>query len=127
MNDVDIIGEMCSYLTGIVGVPVVGQLPSPRPDRFVYLDRAGGDGGLAYDEPLINVETWSGVSKADAYRLARQVRDHILRHLPPVIGGIRVTRHTGVGGPSYQPPTTSGAYRYRWTIRVRHQLVKENQ
>ncbi|QHO91923.1 hypothetical protein CWT12_12250 [Actinomyces sp. 432] len=122
----DFLDRLRAHLEALTGVPAwAGEHPNPRPDRYLYLERVGGAGGLAYDEPTITVEAWSSRGDADAWRLADTVRDHVLRHLPPTVGGVRVIGRSEYAGPSREPPALAGYRRYRWTIRVRHQLIDE--
>ena len=123
---VDMIEALRAHLEAVIGVPCCAQMPSPRPDRFLYLERVGGVRSLAVDHPRITVEAWAETKKG-AYDLVQQVRDLIVIRLPPVIGGIRVIRHREDAGPSYEPTTMSGAYRYRVTVSIRHQLIIEEK
>lgn len=123
----DIIDSLVEALAPILHVPVVGQTPNPRPPKWVLIERSGGIGTLSSDEPMLTFEAWSDISKKDASDLAQQARDWVTLTMPPVLpGGIRVTRRREIGGPSYQPPTASGSYRYRWTALIKHQRIREN-
>lgn len=119
----DIVEALTGHLGGVVGVPVVGQAPSPRPDSWVLVERTGGVGGVATDFPMVTLEAWAA-TKAGASELAHVLWDHVVRRMPPVIGGVRVVRRVAVSGPSYQPLPSSGGYRYRMSIQVKHQVVK---
>lgn len=121
---VDIIDALVTYLAPVVGVPVVGQVPNPRPDAWVLLERTGGVAGLAADFPMISVDVW-GPTKAGASDIAHTVWDQLVRRLPPVVDGIRIVRRIGVSGPTYQPQASSGGYRYRLAVQVKHQIIKE--
>nr|WP_300338832.1 hypothetical protein [Actinomyces sp.] len=107
-----------------LGVPAYAQMPNPRPEVFVYLDRSGGPLGLSSDSPTITLEAWAA-SKYRAHTLAQRLRDHVVRRLPPLVGGIRVVSRREVTGLSYEPPAVSGAFRYRFTVQIKHQLTKE--
>lgn len=126
MSTPDIMDALRAHLADELGVPVYLQMPSTRPDVFLYLDRSGGTGKLSSDTATVTFEAWAS-SKMRAYTLAQNARDHMIRHLPPTVGGIRVVRRREYAGPSYQPPTVSGAFRYRWTVEVKHQLMIEEE
>ena len=124
MEQPDIIDGLRRYLAErLTGVPVYGFLPRDPPGRFVLIDRVGGTRGLAVDAPRITVEAWAP-TKSSAYALCLEARAVIFNPMPPLPGGIRVIRRTEVGGPSNEPPTTSGWDRYRWTVEIRHQLTR---
>ena len=124
MEQPDIIDGLRRYLAErLAGVPVYAFLPRDPPDRFILIDRVGGTRGLAVDAPRITFEAWAP-TKSSAYALCLEARAAIFNPMPPLPGGIRVIRRTEVGGPSHEPPTTSGWDRYRWTVEIRHQLTR---
>ena len=123
-NDV-ITGELISYLQSGLGVPVVGQTPNPRPPVWVLVERVGGvTGGVNADYPMVSVEAWAD-TKDEASEVAHHAWRLLTRDLPPLVGGVRVLRRVPVSGPSYQPAPSSGGYRYRCTVQIKHQIVKE--
>lgn len=117
----DFIGALREHLETVLSVPVYAQMPSPRPPVFVYVDRSGGWMTLSSDTCQVTFEAWAGTKKA-AYDLAAQLRSHIVRELPPVISGVRVVSRREMVGPSYEPPTVTGVFRYRMTFVFKHQL-----
>ncbi|WP_172121415.1 hypothetical protein [Actinomyces faecalis] len=120
----DFVDALRAEIAGAVDAPVYAQMPNPRPASFVYLDRSGGPLTLSSDSPVITFEAWAP-SKQRAYLLAQRLREHVMRHLPPLVGGIRVVSRREVAGLSYQPPAVSGAFRYRVTVQFKHQLSQE--
>lgn len=124
MHDV-LTGPLITHLADALGVPVVGQTPSPRPERWVLVERVGGvTGGRNTDYPMIAIDVWAGTKEA-ASELAHHAWRLLTRDLPPTIGGVRVLRRVPVSGPSYQPSPSSGGYRYRATAQIKHHIMKE--
>lgn len=121
---IDIIEAYRSDLEETFGIPTFGESPAERPETFLLLERSGGGGKLSTDSPLITVEAWAPSKKA-AHDLILEVRDYLMRRHPPLVGGVRVIRMEGLTGPSYEPPTTTGAFRYRWSFQSTHHLMKE--
>ena len=122
----DFVEALRAHIEDVLGVPVYAQMPNPRPASFVYLDRSGGPLALSSDSPLVTFEAWAP-SKQRAYLLAQRLREHVVRCLPPLVGGVRVVSRREVTGLSYEPPAVSGAFRYRLTIQFKHQLNQESQ
>lgn len=57
-----------------------GEVPNPRPDAFVVVDRTGGNhGSIALDQPLMTIQAW-GKSKLKASELAYEV-DLLIRSM----------------------------------------------
>lgn len=75
------LGEVIPALHRILkplGVPVVEQIPNPRPERFLRLEYAGGDSeGLLLERHRIIVHAWDK-DAASTWRLARDARHLIL-------------------------------------------------
>lgn len=68
----DVERELVEWLPKKVGVPCAADVPDPRPERFVTVERTGGDTSLGVDRPLLAVQAWAG-SRLDASRLASAV------------------------------------------------------
>lgn len=116
-------GAIIDYLGAALGVPVVGQTPNPRPGTWVLVERAGGvTGGVNTDFPMMTAEAWAP-TKGDASDLSHHVWRLLTRDLPPLVGGVRILRRVEVSGPSYQPAQSSGSYRYRCTVQIKHQIT----
>jgi len=60
------------YLSGRLSVPVSGSVPSPRPDRFVTVERTGGRRVNKIPSATLAVQSWAA-SLADAAELNAQV------------------------------------------------------
>ena len=70
----DMISALCEWVPKKLGVPCSSQVPNPRPDRFITVERTGGGYTLGRDNPYLAVQAW-GTSEADAYALALRARD----------------------------------------------------
>ena len=122
---VDMTGAMREYLETKFNVPTFVQLPAIRPPKFLFIDRTGGGHRrLASDYPFFTIEAWA-TTKKEAYDLVTAVRYHVVRELPPLIGGIRIIKHAESAPPVYTPTTAAGSFRYPVTIAIGHQLVEE--
>lgn len=117
-------GPLIDHLADVLGVPVVGQTPGTRPDTWILVERTGGTATIASDTPMVSLDVWAP-TKVDASALAHLAWDYLTRRMPPVIGGVRITRRIPVSGPTYQPAASSGGYRYRIAVQIRHQIIQE--
>ncbi len=61
--------EVISYLSGSLGVAVLGDVPNPRPQTLVTVERTGGPTGPYVDEASLAVQCWAP-TRADASALA---------------------------------------------------------
>lgn len=100
-----------------VNVPVVTAVPSPRPDRFVRVERTGGPISSLFllDNPTVAVEAW-GSSESDAAELIGLVRG--LLHAMPGEDDAPVYRVAEFSGPGNLPDPTSGQHRYSFTASL---------
>ena len=118
-------GPLITHLAGALRVPVVGQTPNPQPGAWMLVERVGGvTGGRNTDYPMVSIETWAP-TKAEASELAHHAWRLLTRDLPPLIGGVRILRRVPVSGSSYQPVPSSGDYRYRCSVQIKHHVMKE--
>ena len=99
-------------------MPVVVQVPNPRPDSFVQLIRTGGPRhDVVIDRAQITVQCWAPTTVAAA-ELAQTVRAHL--------GVIHQAEHQAtvvyppseLGGPANLPDPTSGSARYSWSVQI---------
>lgn len=69
-------GEIIGYLSGrLPGVAVRGDVPNPRPDRLVTVERTGGSAdSIVLDRPQISIMCWAP-SRPAASELALEVDD----------------------------------------------------
>lgn len=121
----DLVGPLAAHLADRLGVPVVGQTPSPRPPTWLLIEHTGGTASIATAFPMLTVEA-NAPTKESAADLAGRAWDEIIRRLPPVVGTLRVTRRVPVSAPSYQPRPSAGDYRYRMTVQVKHQVIPDH-
>ena len=122
---VDMAGALRAYLEDRFKTPTFVQLPASRPQTFVFIDRTGGGRlRLSSDTPHFTIEVWAPTKKR-ACDLAENIRYHVVRQLPPLIGGIRVIRHSESSPLVYTPTTAAGSFRYQFTVVIKHQLTEE--
>lgn len=96
------------YLRGrLGGVKVSADIPRPRPDRFVTVERTGGSATRFLDRPAIVVQCW-GTSRLDASNLGLQVRRVLLD-----VDGLDDIAKIDVAGLYNWPDKASGQARYQ--------------
>lgn len=57
----------------LTGIPVSTDVPAQRPERFVTVERVGGDETPFVDHPLLVIQCWD-VSRVKASFLAQRVK-----------------------------------------------------
>ncbi len=98
-------------------VPAVSRVPTPRPERFVRVQRVGGlQQTPVSDRPRLDVHCWAETESA-AYDLVALTRA-LLGAIPGVRGGVTVYRVTEVGGPQWLPDSESGQPRYALAVEI---------
>ena len=120
----DAVVALCIYVRATLiarGLPswVGTEVPYPREERFVRLQRVGGTRrNLVVDQPSIAVEAWA-VDEDDAFVLAQLVRAAIHAtvgmSLPPA--GV-VYRVDEFAGPASLPDPDSNQARVTFTVSV---------
>ena len=75
----DIEQTLLEWLPKKTGYPCYIDVPLSRPDRFVSIERTGGEASIGKDEPLLAVQAW-GPTRADASAIALEVRDALILH-----------------------------------------------
>lgn len=108
MTAFDVMGALCAYLPGKLGVPCSSTVPDPRPDEFVTVERTGGGYSLGKDEPNLAVQCWAETEGA-AYTLALAAREALRmsrEHIAQVCG-------VEIGSIYSFPDPDSGAWRYQ--------------
>lgn len=105
---------IASHLDSIdeVTVPVVTQIPNPRPPAFVRVIRTGGPArDVVHDRPIFTIESWDAIASAAAAR-AQLVRRLLNAAVGAVVDGVTVGRWNEISGPQNLPDPTSGQHRY---------------
>lgn len=103
---------------GYTGIPAVGEVPDPRPERFVRVLRAGGArDGLVVDDALLLVEAWAE-SDYESARLAAAARAVVNAMQGSVIDGVTVYTVTELSGPTNLPDPVSAQSRHTWTVEI---------
>lgn len=77
MTAFDIEQALVEWLPDKLGVPCSAEVPDPRPDAFVTVERTGGGSSLGVDRPFLAVQAW-GASAAEASELALSARDALV-------------------------------------------------
>lgn len=79
---VDIELEVIRYLTESLDCTAYAEVPNPRPDRFVTVERTGGTQTLmgAVDRPIVAVQSWER-TRREAERLSAEV-DALMLAMP---------------------------------------------
>ncbi|MFD0078233.1 hypothetical protein ACFVIY_38030 [Streptomyces sp. NPDC127166] len=99
-----------------VTVPVGSRVPSPRPPRFVRIERIGGPANtIVTDRPRLDVHCW-GSSEEDAHDLMQLCRA-LLGAARGSYGGTVLARPV-TGGPQFLPDAETGAARYAFTLDI---------
>lgn len=99
-----------------LSVPVGSRVPSPRPARFVRVERIGGPADSPVtDRPRLDVQCWGG-DESDAHDLM-QVCRALLGAARGAYGATTLAR-PAAGGPQWLPDTASGQARYAFTFDV---------
>lgn len=78
MNDVESV--VVAWLTSIVDVayPVSGDIPDPRPDSFITVDRTGGPReAMVLDRAEILIEVYHKTSRVEARNTAQDIADKL--------------------------------------------------
>ncbi|MFF3190557.1 hypothetical protein [Streptomyces misionensis] len=97
-------------------VSVGTRVPSPRPPRFVTLERVGGTRlDVVTDRPQIDVQCW-GASEEDAADLASLARS-LLFAMPGWRGAVAYNV-VEIGGPNTLPDPDSGQDRVAFAVEV---------
>lgn len=98
--------EVAAYLLARLSVPVRWQVPNPRPESFVLVQRGGGDVDQWQERADFDVQCWAGTANANpraAHTLANQVKAALLV-APNAVNPIRRVR---VGGLAFLPDAQS--------------------
>lgn len=90
---------LIAWLPGKVGAPAYAQVPDPRPESFLTVERTGGTATMGIDYPTVAVRSWAG-SAYGASDLALAVRDAMLLEAVE----IPQVRHVDVGSGPYSSP-----------------------
>lgn len=73
----DVEQALVEWLPGAVGVPCFADVPDPRPDSFLTVERTGGSSSLGVDRPGVAVQAWAP-TRERASRLALTARDALV-------------------------------------------------
>lgn len=106
--------SLIAWLPDKVGAPAYAQVPDPRPDAFLTVERTGGIATIGIDNPTVAVSAWAETAY-EASQLALKVRDAMLMdavEIPQI-------RHVDVGsGPYSDPDSESRMQRYQTVFNM---------
>jgi hypothetical protein len=101
-----------------VGCSVARTVPSPRPRRFVTVQRTGGSRDTPVtDAAQLTVDCWAA-DHAAAAQLAATCRQLVEASVGADPFGVVVTRYEEVAGPTNYPDPTTNQPRYTFTVRL---------
>lgn len=93
--------------------PVHAQVPTPRPEAFVIVDRTGGPRlNVVSDGATIAVESW-GPDNPTAHDLAQRARQALHAAQATTVAGHTIYRVVELSGPGRLPDPDS--HQARWT------------
>ncbi|WP_240801624.1 hypothetical protein [Streptomyces sp. A1136] len=96
--------------------PVGSRVPSPRPARFVRIERIGGPASSPVtDRPRLDVHCW-GADEVSAHDLMQLCRA-LLGAARGAYSGTTLAR-PAVGGPQWLPDPASGQARFAFTFDI---------
>ena len=114
----DAVALVASHLADVLAVPVVHDVPNPRPASFVTVRRGGGvRHTVVTDKPQLLFECWADRAE-DAIDLAQLARAYVNALPGQVLAGVPVYRVEELGGPSELPDPLSQQPRVVFTSLV---------
>lgn len=102
---------LIAWLPGKVGAPAYAQVPDPRPESFLTVERTGGISTIGVDYPTVAVRAWAG-NAYEASELAISVRDAMLLEAVE----IPQVRHVDVGSGPYSSPDSDSRQQAYQTV-----------
>jgi hypothetical protein len=95
------VDQLDGQLSGLVGPVHVGnRVPSPRPDRFVVVRRAGGTRiTIVTEAATLNIAAWAQ-SVPDADDIAQACRSVMHAMAQTTVNGVPVYKVDDLGGPA---------------------------
>ena len=112
---------LIAYLSEHLDVPVASRVPNTRPEAFVRVLLAGGQGNVEglLSDVAFTVESWDD-SESAAQARAQQIRGHLRNAY--LMGGHPVAGYTE-WGPPVDLVDLSGQWRYTFTFAIRFRPV----
>lgn len=99
-----------------ITAPVGSRVPSPRPARFVRIERIGGpQSSPVTDRPRLDIHCW-GADEGDAHDLMQVCRAE-LGAARGKFGDTTLARPE-TGGPMFLPDAESGQARFAFTLDI---------
>ena len=101
-----------------LGVPVVNQVPNPRPTSFLRVRLVGGYRPVPTQHArTLQVEAWH-VANANAARLAEEALAAMYATQGTVVDGVGVYRVDLFAAPHELPDDLTGTPRFRFTVQM---------
>lgn len=109
------------YLSGVLDVPVASRVPDRRPESFVRVQLAGGEGGVEglLSDVAFTVESWDN-NESQAQARAQRIRGHLRNAY--TMGGYPVYGYKE-WGPPVDLADESRQWRYTFTFAIRFRPV----
>lgn len=119
----DAVATTIDYLTDVLPdygetCPVVKNVPTDRPARFVQVFRTGGPRhNLVVDGAQLTVECWADTD-AEAADLAALVRGALFAIRSEIVGTVTFYKVDELAGPADLPDPESNQARMTWSVIV---------
>lgn len=106
------------HLSDMLTVPVVGKVPTTRPDEWVLVRLVGGARlNKVADEPRLAIEAWSTTDE-DAHDLAQECRGLVWQLRGTTLDGVAVYRIQEASGPQNFPDPVSDQPRFTFSVQI---------
>jgi hypothetical protein len=105
------------YLTPLLGVPVRGDVPSPRPAAFVKVGGAGGFDARVTGDVQLLVEYWD-TTTLGAEAGIRKVHGLLSKAPGVTVQGVQCRGFTALGLPYDMPDPDAGVPRWRQNVAL---------
>lgn len=102
-----------AYLSGFAEIPVSTNVPTPRPPRFITVERTGGGKGRFQDFPTVAVQCW-----AESRYYAETLADEVAELLRVMRAAVPDAKRVDVGGVYNFPDPDSEHARFQVVVSI---------